>query len=164
MKIVVIALAAILVFVGAIFARTNQSNEPTFESFETQEVLSDSSETPESSDITPSPTPTSAPTPAPTQTQTPLTDIGQFRYPESFIVSSTGTTLSLISSEDTDKITDWYKEKIKNQGMNVKAFVVTKTNDNVLNTLVGADGKREIRVEIKKNSEEQTVRILITVK
>ena len=148
MKIVVIAVATVLVLVGAIFARTNQSNEPTFESFETQEVLSDSSE----------------PTPVPTQTQTPLTDITQFRYPGSFIVSLTGTTLSLESSENTDKITDWYKEKIKNQGMNVKTFVVTKTNDNVLNTLVGADGKKEIRVEIKKNSEEQTTHILLTVK
>lgn len=158
MKIVVIVIASILVFVGAIFARTNQVNEPTFESFETQEVLSDSSEP----SVSPTPTPT--PTPALTQTQTPLTDITQFRYPESVIVSLTGTTLSLESWEDTDKITDWYKEKIKNQGMNVKAFVTTKTNDNVLNTLVGADGKKEIRVEIKKNSEEQTTHILLTVK
>lgn len=164
MKIVVIAVATILVFAGAIFARTNQSSQPTFESFETQEVLSDSSEPSELSDITPSPTSTSAPMPVPTQTPTGLTDITQFRYPGSFIVSSTGTTLSLESGEDADKITDWYKEKIKNQGMNVKAFVVTKTNDNVLNTLVGADGKKEIRVEIKKTSEEQITHILLTVK
>jgi len=41
--------------------------------------------------------------------------------------------------------------------------VKTKTNDNVLNKLVGADGKTEIRVEITKPAGNPTTEIKVSI-
>ena len=67
------------------------------------------------------------------------------------------------SQDDPDAITDWYKEKIKELGMSAKSLVTTKTNGNVLNKLVGANGKREIRVEITKPADQPTTEIKLTI-
>jgi hypothetical protein len=67
------------------------------------------------------------------------------------------------STEDTDKITDWYKSKIEDLGMNVKSFVTTKANDKILNKLSAADGVREINIEISKDSELSAVKISVAL-
>ena len=90
-------------------------------------------------------------------------DLGKYRYPGATVIVSSSTTLVLESSENPDPITDWYKEVINSDGLNVTSFVVTKTNDNVLNKLVGADGVREIKVEIKKDSGDSMVKIEVAV-
>ena len=48
--------------------------------------------------------------------------------------------------------------------MNVETFVETSANDKVLNELVGADGQKEVRVEINKNSGASLVEISISLK
>ena len=85
-------------------------------------------------------------------------------YPNSNVSQNLGSLLKLTSADNVDAITNWYKEKIKAQGMNVTSFVVTKTNNNVFNKLVGADGKRQVRVEIKKEANASFVEIVIELK
>lgn len=97
-------------------------------------------------------------TPKPSQN-----NVSSLQYPNSQTVSSGDNSLILNSTDNVDTITDWYKEKIKGEGMNVTSFVTTKTNDNVLNKLVGADGEREIRVEITKQAGSSNVKISIVI-
>lgn len=92
-------------------------------------------------------------TPSPTTSQTLGTKSSLF-YPGASIISQSNNEFVLQSSDSPDTITPWYKEKIRSMGMTSKSFVVTKTNGNVLNKLVGADGKNEIRVEISKQANE----------
>lgn len=99
-----------------------------------------------------------------TPTSKPSTsNIFDYKYPNSETVSSSDTSLLLNSTDNVGVITDWYKEKIKESGMNVKTFVTTKANDNILNKLVGANGEKKVRIEISKNGEGSTVRISISL-
>jgi hypothetical protein len=101
----------------------------------------------------------------PTPTQS-LSDfyLEDFIYPGSEVVSSGSDSLSLKITDDPDKITDWYKEKIISGNMNVKTFVTTKTNNDVLNRLVGAKSGLEIGVEIKKDDIKSFSEVLVTIK
>lgn len=115
----------------------------------------------------PTGSPTTPPTGGPTNTRTPQKEdieLSLFIYPGASVISSTQETASLQSNDNSDAITEWYKEKIKAQGMSVTSFVTTKTNDNVLNKLVGADGAKEVRVEIRKDSGNSLVKIEISLK
>ena len=67
------------------------------------------------------------------------------------------------SQDDPDAITQWYKGQIQNMGLGTKSFITTKTNDNVLNKLVGADGGREVRIEITRTSGSSTTEIKVSV-
>ena len=104
--------------------------------------------------------PTATLTPKPNQ---PSQAISDFQYPSSNVVSINGNTEIFESSDDPKKITDWYKDKIKNMGMVATSFVQTNTNDNILNKLVGANGEREVRVEITKKNYQPAVRISVTL-
>ncbi|MCL5438804.1 MAG: hypothetical protein M1268_02345 [Patescibacteria group bacterium] len=84
-------------------------------------------------------------------------------YPGSVKIKNDNGNLELESLDDAQKITDWYKEKIKGMGMNAKSFVQTKANDKVLNKLVGSNGKKEVRVEISKENNQSTVKIFVIV-
>jgi len=108
--------------------------------------------------------PTSTPTLSPTPTNTPRNkseSVLDFRYPNSIIISQNAKESIFESTDHPKKITDWYKNKIKAMNMSVTSFVQTSTNDNVLNKLVGADGNREVRVEINKNNNSQAVNISV---
>lgn len=96
---------------------------------------------------------TPSPTPIPAGSQASGIKSSLF-YPGASIISQSSNEFVLQSSDSPDTITPWYKEKIKSMGMSSKSFVTTKTNGNVLNKLVGADGKNEIRVEISKQANE----------
>lgn len=121
---------------------------------------------------TPTPTPFSSPeptaeaaTPIPTVpvtvtvtvTRSPVTS--DWQYPGSSQISAGVYE----SSDPSDKITDWYQDKIRQLGLNIKTFVRTKTNDRVLNKLVGASDQVEIRVEISKNPGRSITRIIIGI-
>lgn len=84
------------------------------------------------------------------------------QYPNSRQAGSNDASLIFESSDDPDLITNWYKEKIRNLGMNSKSFVQTKTNGNVLNKLVGARGDKEVRVEIVKKNDESVTKITVS--
>jgi hypothetical protein len=84
-----------------------------------------------------------------------------YQYPNSEIIDFSDNSLSLTSTDETDAIINWYKEKIRGEGMNVKTFVTTKANDEVLSKLVGADGQEEIRIEISKIDDMATTKISV---
>lgn len=103
---------------------------------------------------TPIPTPVSTP-----QTQT--SDLNDWFYPGSSVVANTGLTLSLRSGDDTGVITDWYKAKIIEKGANVKSFVTTSTNGEILNKLAGASSEFEINIEISKPANDSETIIVV---
>ena len=124
----------------------------------------------------PSPIPLNSPTPAVTPLSSPSvfnyqtpgsqsssSNISDFKYPNSTEVNSSGNTLNLQSSDDPKNITDWYKNKIKDLNMNAKSFITTTTNGNVLNKLVGSNGKKEVRVDIEKSTASNTTNIAIVL-
>lgn len=155
MNIVVTVVAVVLVLAGFYFNRTN---EPTIEktSQPTKEEVLSQEKTGEAETIDkleePSPTPTSAPTSS-----------NPFQYPGARVVSSSNNSFVLESSANSDDITNWYKDKIKESGKNVTSFVTTKTNDNVKNVLVGADSEGEVRVEITKEATTSIVEIKVEI-
>lgn len=130
--------------------------------------------------ISPTPTPPAGGSPTPTviheennssqnsQIPTPIINQNQnseqsedLIYSDSIKTKQENSNLELESLDDTQKITDWYKEKIRGMGMNAKSFVQTKANGKVLNKLVGSNGKKEIRVEISKENNQSTVKISV---
>ena len=167
MNIVVTIVAVVLVITGVFVSKISKREIQTSE---TSQVLSVEEEIKEE-EVTPTtgshqtdtPIPTKTPIPSSTNTPKPASaNLSSFQYPNSQVVSSGENSLILNSIDNADTITDWYKEKIKGEGMSVTSFVTTKTNDNVLNKLVGADGEREIRVEITKEAGSSTVKISVT--
>ena len=124
--------------------------------------------------ITVSPYPTKTPASTGTKTPTPTTkqndsnttafSISNFQYPGASVNSSSGNRLELATNDSTSSVTDWYKNKINAMGMNTKSFVTTSANDNIVNKLVAADGKNEIRVDITKKPSDSSVKIVIELK
>ena len=168
MHIGAIVIASVIVLTG-IFYRQISSRNSTSQTADEQDVLSEETSNEEDVENTISLTPTNppnSPTSAPTNTSTPTinnSSINNYMYPNSSVVSSSNNFLSLTSEDSADVITDWYKNKIDSEGMNVTSFVTTNTNDNVLNKLVGADGTNEVSVEISKISNSSTVHIEVSI-
>src|SRR4030066_576550 len=172
MNIILTVVALIVVGIGIVVNKTDKINSWHQADLKDQ-VLSSEIEEPEdvqpssSEEVTALPTPTIqivVPTSTPIPIVTSQASISDYHYPNSQLVSSSENSLMLSSSEDPETITNWYKEKIKSEGMNVKTFVSTKTNNNVLNKLVGSNGKKEVSVEIKKPVGESVTSITINIK
>ncbi|KKQ97448.1 MAG: hypothetical protein UT24_C0008G0042 [Candidatus Woesebacteria bacterium GW2011_GWB1_39_12] len=106
-------------------------------------------------------TPTLVPTLVPTPRTSPLES---YKYPNSVVVGDSEKTLTLQSQDSSNTVTDWYKNKIINEGMNVKTFVKTSANSNILNKLTGAREGEEVNVEISKEPSESIVHITVEVK
>ncbi len=117
-----------------------------------------SNSTEENFQISPSPSSTNLPT-----TSQQSQKFEKYLYSESKVKILSQSSVTLESSANVDVITDWYKNKIKSEGMTVTSFVVTKTNDNVLNKLVGAKDGEEIRVEIEKKTAEVNTTIQVSL-
>ena len=168
MNVAVYIVAVLVILTGVYFSQKEKKEEGN-EITTYEEVLSESDEESEVvveeneiDIIIPSIKP--SPTKVPVPTQSPQTsNILEYKYPNSQIVSSTSTSMSLESSDNSDSITDWYKGKINSLGMNVKTFVTTSANEKVLNRLVGADGVKEINIEISKEDSQSIVKISITI-
>lgn len=160
MKLSVVLVAALLVVAGAIAARfkgAEKKGETLSLEVESQAVSPTPSQIPTA---TSSPSPTNIPTSSPSFSD----GIFAFIYPGARVIASTDSSATLESSEDPDKITDWYKGKIKGLGMNVKSFVVTSSNDKVLNKLSAANGKQEINVEISRENLKSSVKISVKIR
>lgn len=108
------------------------------------------------------PVPTHEPTNAPTQSAV-NASIDFYVYPGSTIINTSSSSLTLQSSDPPDAVTNWYKEKIKAEGMNAKSFVQTSTNGTVHNELVAAGNGKKILVSIKKNPDQSMVRIDVSL-
>jgi hypothetical protein len=83
-----------------------------------------------------------------------------WKYPNSSITSSSDSSLTLESSDDPTTITSWYKDKIQSGGMNIKTFVSTNSNGNILNKLSGA-GSMGVQIEISKSEGEAITKIVV---
>lgn len=147
-SIIYIALA--ILFIGGVVQQKKQSPNPT-----------------PTATLTPSPTLTSIPSETPTITPTPMKqkpagNLSSFQYPGSSITSSDNSTMHFTSPNDSDAITDWYKEKIKSEGFRSTAFAVTKTNGNVLTKLAGSKQGTKIQVEITKPAHELVTKISVS--
>lgn len=80
-------------------------------------------------------------------------------YPNASIISQANNHLELTTNDSANQVTDWYKNKIKQLGWNTTSFVMTNTNDQVLNKLVGAQNNQQVNVEITKVAGSSTVKI-----
>ncbi len=122
--------------------------------------------------ITPTVSPTNTPTPLPENIQEQTTtstinnasNINSFIYPNAIVIAKSGNNLILQSNDDADKITDWYKQKIKELGMVASSFIKTNANGKVLNKLAGSSGEKEILVEVAKQHNENTVNISVSAR
>ena len=158
---VVVYIVAVLVVATGIYISQKEKVKQGNEISEQVEVLSESDDV-QNDYISPTTKPNVTSFPTPTQS-TFNSNILDYKYPNSQIISTSSNTLSLESDDDIDVITDWYKDKINSLGMNVKTFVKTKANEKVLNKLVGNDGNFEISVEISKENTSSSVDIFVTI-
>ncbi len=162
---VIIAAAILIMFVGIVSARRALPLKPEIQT-ETEDVLSETSE-PEASaqpiTITPVPTPapTLAPTVAPTPSSNPSSATGWI-YPGASVISSNGK-LTLNSSDDPDKVTEWYRAKINSGGYNIRNSVKTSANDNIRNVISAAGNDTSVEVEITKKPSDSISRIEVEV-
>lgn len=136
MNFLVIGISLIIVVASVLF-KPATSEEP--------KLTSEESFTPESRPTLeePSPTPATSREPKPTREES-----YSFQYPGS-------------KSDDVDKITNWYKEKIKQEGYNATSFVTTKTNGKVLNKLAGAKAGSKVEVVISQSDTSSPVEISV---
>lgn len=113
-------------------------------------------------------TPTSNPTPTMGQSAIPSmnplsVNKNDFIYPNATqIVNSSDSSVSLTSTDDTNTITNWYKEKLKNLNFHSTAVAQTNTNGNILNKLAAVNNNGQVQIEIRKNSGDASVTINIT--
>jgi hypothetical protein len=172
MNLAATVIAVLIVIVGAIYSHqhlqpSTQKIEPVENQLKEPGISADQKESEEKPTPTQTPTPTPIQSPVPTPKQPALPNQTQIpsklQYPNANKISTEANTSIYQSQDDPDTITDWYKEKIESLGMSAKSFVKTKTNDNVLNKLVGADGEYEIRVEITKSADSPTTEIKVTI-
>lgn len=113
----------------------------------------------ESKDLEPSETA------VPVSTATPFVgaDNSDFYYPGADVLSSKVDSLILQTADDADKVTSWYKEKINSLRFKAKSFSKTTTNGNVFNTLVAADSKKEVEIQIKRAAASSETKISVSV-
>jgi len=175
MNIVVTVFAIVILATGIFYGQKVVDISNNSDSEKSQEVLSIAKEdskdfddtkkeeenlivisTPTVTKETSTPLPTSANANSDIQLQT-------YKYPDSSVANSSSNSLSLQSDASANSITDWYKETINANGFNVTSFVVTSTNDNVLNKLAAAKSGQNIEVEIGKKPGESKTSIKVTL-
>jgi len=118
----------------------------------------------------PFPTPkmfTHSPKPTPhvsiSPTSLPSTNINDYIYPGSQIISSSSTNLSLQSSDSSDSITNWYEAKV-NSGFSTRSDSITNINGNVSGTITAGNGSENVNITINKTAGELYTTIKIEIK
>ncbi len=155
-----------IVILGVVYANISRTR------FLNQTIAQASSQPRHTFEPASTPNPTSEPTPSPTEF--PLSSPGpqssaptnqsiilSYRYPGSTILTQNPSHLELKSSESPNKITEWYKSKIKSLGLTTHSMSSTSTNDNILNVMAAAGNNSQVKIEIKKQSEEQNTVIKV---
>lgn len=90
-----------------------------------------------------------------------ISNSSELVYPGATDSNSDGATFE--SFDDVSLITDWYKDKIQSLNMSTTSFIQTNTNGNILNRMIGSDGKKEIEIEISKRRDQEEVQIILNV-
>jgi len=88
-------------------------------------------------------------------------NLGSFKYPNSETSRSNSAETKYQTGDDPEEVTNWYKNKIKEQNLNVRSFVQTTVNNKTENLLVGANGNQEIRIEITRDVDENLTTIVV---
>lgn len=155
---------AFIVLGAGVFMRTESktSAQP-----EVEGVKTESSPTMPVPEPTVLPTATKAPTPTnrPIPTNTPVPKIPasnvdtSWQYPGSQKVNDQTFT----STDEPQKITDWYKNKINSLGYQVRSFVQTNANDKIENSLSAAKNNNETSIKITKKPGDATVKIKVVL-
>ena len=85
-------------------------------------------------------------------------------YPGANVRSDTSSLIVIDTNDNHQKVTDWYKDKIKSTGGNVTSFVTTAVNGEIKNELEGAGGKVHVEVKIEKSAVSEVTIISINFK
>lgn len=162
---IIIGLVALVIFAFGSYINHDRSVEEVKDIKNISETIS-----PKTSEVditTPEPTPkvkqetTVYVEPTTIATSAPIPSTG-FIYPSSTVVENSGSRIKLITYDSPDKVTSWYQDKIKSEGMSATSFVKTSTNGNVLNKLVGAGSEMKVTIEITKHPGGNT-QIIVTL-
>lgn len=112
----------------------------------------------------PSKPPQEKPSPISSILQSPvplLTSLSSYIYPQAKVISQLENKLELESNAAETEITNWYKNKIKENGFNAKSFTQTNTNGVVFNKLSAAKPGEKIEITIKKDQNASKVTITV---
>lgn len=86
----------------------------------------------------------------------------QMRYPNSVFISNNNSSLTLVSSDDSQAITNWYKNTMKRLGYRITSFAEAKTNG-VQNKLVGVNAMIQVSIELTKHSNGSLTTISVSL-
>jgi hypothetical protein len=152
-----VVVAVILVLTGVYFNSSLKSQNTSLNSTPTPTVSSPTT-LPSATPIPPL-LPTSKPIITTKPTHTPPLSQNLYQYPGSLDLGSGKYT----SSDEPDKITEWYKLKINSDGFNVKSFIKTNSNNKILNKLSGAKNNQNISIEITREPNTNVVNITVSI-
>jgi hypothetical protein len=105
--------------------------------------------------------PTAFPTSAPTSP--PNISLNDYIYPGAQIVSSAGTTINLTSTDDSNSIVSWYKNKISGN-FSSKSESISNANGNVSALLGASSSSQSITITIQKSATESNTNIQVEIK
>ena len=90
--------------------------------------------------------------------------MSDFIYPHAEIIATTKDTIKLESIDEPDEISMWYEDKMKSSNFNIKTFIKTSSNDDIVNKMVGNNENFQISIDIAKPSKSDLVGIEISLK
>lgn len=160
MKFIPLTLCIILILSGAYASRKYQKETV---STPEEKVLSEKEETKDplpTNTPTTSQSPTKIPTPSPTAQST-NASLSEFKYPGSQVTASSQNTLSLLTSDDPEKVTTWYQEKLESLGYSAVSRVRTNANNSIENRISVGNEKTEIEVKISKEPQDNSTKIFV---
>lgn len=146
MQVSFVAIAALLILASAITHNEPRQEEPIVSDPLLEEPLTTS-------------TPEPVETPGPVLAE--VSYYSDYVYPGSEIKLQSEDKLELTSYDNSDDVTDWYKDLIKEKGFNTKSFVTTKVNGQVTNELEASNGEEHVEIKINKKASEDIVYISI---
>lgn len=133
-----------------------KSVSPTFATTPNPSPTNEATVTPH--DIIPKVIPTNIPMPqSNTNSSNSQPNSNGWQYP-----GSSGGGGSYTTSDDPNTVTNWYKQKIENNGMNTTSYVTNSVNGNINNQLVGSNGSSQVKVSITKGESDSQTKISVS--
>ncbi len=154
----VLVLFAVLIVAGAsIFVRTEHTKTASPET-----TLPSPTQTPTPT-LNPSPSLapqiTLVPTTKPKSITTPDSHLSTWVYPGSTLFSNN----IYLSQDSPQQITDWYKNKIRSEGFNIKNFITTSANEKIENKLTGSNNNQSTEVSITRSPGDNHTKIILVL-
>lgn len=167
-KIVILIILAIFLVSGSAltlqfkkqFSRSSNGTQPNI-AMAPEAEPSSTAESVQQEKIAPTPSskvkPTTRPTLQPTKTQS--ANLQQYVYPGSTITNQTQTSLSLVSSDDTMQIVQWYKKALAREDAQINNTVVNTVNGNTTATLTVSTNGQNMYVTITHSDSTTSIRL-----